>query len=198
MDSSVIRIRRIVVLPEPEGPIRASFSPWATSKLSAFSTWLAPKLFDTLSIRIMGDVKTPAPSGSPPPLPPETGTVTIACQSQICLRDTVASPIRHAVRDQAPSEAGCARASLCHRIDARERPGCPSPGRPCKSRGVAHRAVRTTGPASPSPNGTGRARRLSEHSLVLDSGRPTSQTQGLETGIQRELASQGSQQPNSR
>ena len=52
--SRVIRMRRIVVLPEPEGPINASFSPGATVKESSFSTWKLPKLFDTRSISMIG------------------------------------------------------------------------------------------------------------------------------------------------
>ena len=43
MVSSVIRMRRIVVLPEPEGPISASFSPGATAKESSFRTWWLPE-----------------------------------------------------------------------------------------------------------------------------------------------------------
>ena len=56
MVSSVIRMRRIVVLPEPDGPISASFSPGATAKESSFRTWWLPKLFDTRSISMIGAV----------------------------------------------------------------------------------------------------------------------------------------------
>jgi hypothetical protein len=54
MRSSVIRIRRIVVLPEPEGPMSASFSPGITSIERPSSTLKAPKLFEIPSILMMG------------------------------------------------------------------------------------------------------------------------------------------------
>ena len=42
MVSSVINVRRIVVLPEPDGPISASFSPGRTEKHKSFSTVCEP------------------------------------------------------------------------------------------------------------------------------------------------------------
>src|SRR5689334_8993010 len=60
MDSSVIRIRRIVVLPDPDGPINASFSPGETVKDSSSSTCNGPKFFDTRSISMIGSVTSRA------------------------------------------------------------------------------------------------------------------------------------------
>src|SRR4051794_884363 len=47
MGSSPAIKRRRVVLPEPEGPSRATSSPGATDRSTESSTRLAPKLFDT-------------------------------------------------------------------------------------------------------------------------------------------------------
>ncbi len=47
-------MRRIVVLPEPEGPISASFSPGITVIDSPSSTLKAPKLLEMPSILMMG------------------------------------------------------------------------------------------------------------------------------------------------
>jgi hypothetical protein len=54
MVSSVIRMRRIVVLPDPEGPISASFSPGITSNDRPSSTFSGPKDFSSLSIWMIG------------------------------------------------------------------------------------------------------------------------------------------------
>ena len=54
MRSSVIRMRRIVVLPEPDGPISASFSPGITCIDSPSSTLKAPKLLVMPSILMIG------------------------------------------------------------------------------------------------------------------------------------------------
>src|SRR5581483_5723050 len=51
-------MRRIVVLPEPEGPISASFSPGSTFSDSPFSTLNAPKLLVMPSMRMIGAVMT--------------------------------------------------------------------------------------------------------------------------------------------
>ncbi len=54
-------MRRIVVLPEPDGPISASFSPGITSIDRSSSTFSAPKLFAILSIRMIGEgMRTPS------------------------------------------------------------------------------------------------------------------------------------------
>ena len=47
-------MRRIVVLPEPDGPISASFSPGITSIDNPSSTLKAPKLLEMASILMMG------------------------------------------------------------------------------------------------------------------------------------------------
>jgi hypothetical protein len=52
--TSVISTRRIVVLPEPEGPMMAIFSAGATSKSSSRSTCRSPKLLVTLRNVTMG------------------------------------------------------------------------------------------------------------------------------------------------
>src|SRR5690606_20172602 len=54
MASSVIKIRSIVVLPEPLGPIRESFSPGITEKLTPLSTSRAPYRFETLQNSTQG------------------------------------------------------------------------------------------------------------------------------------------------
>jgi len=50
----------MVVLPDPDGPISASFSPGITSKDNPSSTFSAPKDLSSLSIRMIGPV-TPFP-----------------------------------------------------------------------------------------------------------------------------------------
>jgi hypothetical protein len=57
----VIRMRKIVVLPEPEGLIRANFWPGMTSKLRFFRTCKEPKLLLILSIRKIGAVTVHIP-----------------------------------------------------------------------------------------------------------------------------------------
>src|SRR5262249_46955361 len=60
--SRVIRSRRIVVLPEPLGPMSVTRSPGATEKSSSRSTTLSPKRLTTLSKR-MPSVPADPPSG---------------------------------------------------------------------------------------------------------------------------------------
>src|SRR5690554_5446248 len=54
--SSVMTSRRIVVFPEPLGPISVTCSPRSTWKLSWSSTTVSPNFFTTSSKRITGDV----------------------------------------------------------------------------------------------------------------------------------------------
>jgi hypothetical protein len=53
ISSSVISSRRIVVFPEPEGPISVTRSPGATEKSMPSSTVLSPKRLTTLSKRMI-------------------------------------------------------------------------------------------------------------------------------------------------
>src|SRR5690606_18982778 len=57
--SNVMRIRRMVVLPDPDGPMIDTFSPAATSKSSSRSTWLFPQLLLTDSKVTMGALDEP-------------------------------------------------------------------------------------------------------------------------------------------
>src|SRR5690625_2737519 len=52
--SRVMTRRRIVVLPDPEGPIEVTRSPLLTAKLRSLSTTWSPKRFSTSSKRIAG------------------------------------------------------------------------------------------------------------------------------------------------
>ncbi len=54
-------MRRIVVLPEPEGPISASFSPGMTSKDSPSSTFSVPKDLSNWLMRMIGVVTPVSP-----------------------------------------------------------------------------------------------------------------------------------------
>src|SRR3546814_12896145 len=56
MVSSVIRMRSTVDLPEPDGPMMVTFSPFCTSKFSESRTVTSPKRLTTLSNLIMGSV----------------------------------------------------------------------------------------------------------------------------------------------
>lgn len=58
--SNVISTCRMVVLPEPLGPMRARFSPGFTAKLGSFSIRNGPKLFEMRSTSMIGvDVTLP-------------------------------------------------------------------------------------------------------------------------------------------
>src|SRR5690625_5218649 len=59
--SRVITRRRIVVFPEPDGPIRVTRSPLFTEKFRSWSTTWSPKRFSTSSNRIAG-VPLPVPA----------------------------------------------------------------------------------------------------------------------------------------
>src|SRR5882757_4529467 len=61
--SSVIRMRRIVVLPDPDGPISASFSPGMTCIDRPSSTLKVPKLLEMASTLMMGAGNPFPPSG---------------------------------------------------------------------------------------------------------------------------------------
>src|SRR5438874_10418023 len=49
--SSVMSSRKIVVFPEPLGPMTASFSPGGTSRSNSFRTFVVPKDLETRSNR---------------------------------------------------------------------------------------------------------------------------------------------------
>src|SRR5438046_1507993 len=54
--SSVMSSRKIVVFPEPLGPMTASFSPGGTSSSNSFRTFVVPKDLETRSNRTIGVV----------------------------------------------------------------------------------------------------------------------------------------------
>src|SRR5690606_25670375 len=58
--SRVISTRRMVVLPEPDGPMIEILSPLFTEKSSSRRTWLSPQFLLTLSKRTIGSPGVPS------------------------------------------------------------------------------------------------------------------------------------------